>query len=191
MIDRAVTRVPRRPHRRLTLQLALLALGSFGFGFALVPLYDVFCALTGYGDRTALRTPVAVVEAPAEGRSVTVEFVANLASFGSFEFRPAAAEIQVQPGRLYETTFFARNLTGRDTIAQAVPSIAPGRATAYFHKTECFCFTPQAFARGEGRDMPVRFIVDPKLPADVDRITLAYAFYGQSQLAAASLNTNR
>lgn len=173
----------KRPHRSLTLQLTLMALGSFAFGFALVPLYDVLCAVTGYGDRTALETPAAVVEAPDTKRSVTVEFMANLASNGSFEFRPAKPEMKIQPGRLYETTFFARNLTGRDTIAQAVPSIAPGRATAYFRKTECFCFTPQAFARGEGRDMAVRFIVDPKLPADVDRITLAYVFYGQSQLA--------
>jgi cytochrome c oxidase assembly protein subunit 11 len=191
MSEPAARRESRRPHRSLTLQLTLMALGSFAFGFALVPLYDVLCALTGYGDRTALETPATVVEAPDATRSVTVEFMANLASNGSFEFRPTKAEIKVQPGRLYETTFFARNLTGRDTIAQAVPSIAPGRATAYFRKTECFCFTPQAFARGEGRDMAVRFIVDPKLPADVDRITLAYAFYGQSQLAASSLSANR
>ena len=183
MTEPATSSAAKRPHRRLTLQLTLMALGSFAFGFALVPLYNVLCAVTGYGDRSALETPAAVVEAPDTTRSVTVEFVANLANNGSFEFRPARAEMQIQPGRLYETTFFARNLTGRDTVAQAVPSIAPGRATAYFRKTECFCFTPQAFARGEGRDMAVRFIVDPKLPGDVDRITLAYVFYGQSQLA--------
>jgi cytochrome c oxidase assembly protein subunit 11 len=191
MSDPAVARSPRRPHRVLTLQLTLFALGSFAFGFALVPLYNVLCSLTGYGDRSVLRTPAVVVEAPDASRSVTVEFVANLASYGSFEFRPTKSQMQVHPGRLYETTFFARNLTGRDTIAQAVPSIAPGRATAYFRKTECFCFTPQAFARGEGRDMAVRFIVDPKLPADVDRITLAYAFYGPSQVAATAAAVNR
>lgn len=180
-----------RAHRSLTLRLCLMALGSFAFGFALVPLYDVFCALTGIGDRDALVTPATVIEAPDASRSVTIEFVANLPSHGSFEFRPAAAEMRVQPGRLYETAFFARNLTGRDTVAQAVPSVVPSRATAFFRKTECFCFTPQHFAKGEGRDMTVRFIVDPKLPADVDRITLAYAFYGQSQLSASTLATNR
>ena len=172
-----------RPHRALVLKLALMTLGSFAFGFALVPLYDVFCSVTGIGSRTALRTPAAVTTAPDEKRSVTVEFVANLASNGSFEFRPAQAQMSVHPGQLYETTFFARNLTGRDTVAQAVPSIAPGRASAYFRKTECFCFVPQAFARDEGRDMTVRFSIDPKLPADVDRITLAYSFYGRSQLS--------
>jgi cytochrome c oxidase assembly protein subunit 11 len=160
-----------------------MTLGSFAFGFALVPLYDVFCSVTGYGSRSALQRPAAVVGAPDEKRSVTVEFVANLASNGSFEFRPAIAQMRVHPGQLYETTFFARNLTGRETVAQAVPSIAPGRASAYFRKTECFCFVPQRFAKNEGRDMVVRFSIDPKLPADLDRITLAYVFYGRSQLS--------
>ncbi|HSC06501.1 MAG TPA: cytochrome c oxidase assembly protein, partial [Steroidobacteraceae bacterium] len=145
-----------RPHRALVLKLGLMTLGSFAFGFALVPLYDVFCSVTGIGSRTALRTPAAVVAAPDEQRSVTVEFVANLASSGSFEFRPALAQMRVHPGQLYETTFFARNLTGRETVAQAVPSIAPQRASGYFRKTECFCFVPQRFAKDEGRDMTVR-----------------------------------
>jgi cytochrome c oxidase assembly protein subunit 11 len=168
-----------------------MVLGSFAFGFALVPLYDVFCALTGAGNRGALTTPVVAVEVPDASRRITVEFVAILPNHGSFEFRPVAAEIRVQPGRLYQTAFFARNLTGRDTVAQAVPSVAPSRAAAFFHKTECFCFTPQHFAKEEGRDMMVRFIVDPKLPADTDRITLAYVLYGQSQLTASSLATVR
>jgi cytochrome c oxidase assembly protein subunit 11 len=185
------SRVSARAHRSLTLSLCLMVLGSFTFGFALVPLYSVFCALTGVGDRAVLTTPAVAVEAPDASRSITVEFVANLPSHGSFEFRPTVAEMQVQPGRLYETAFFARNLTGRDTVAQAVPSMVPSRATAFFRKTECFCFTPQHFAKGEGRDMTVRFIVDPMLPADVDRITLAYVFYGRSQLTTTSQTTNR
>ena len=85
--------------------------------------------------------------------------------------------MQVQPGRLYEAKFLARNLTGQATWAQAVPDVAPSKATAYFRKTECFCFTPQQFAVDETRDMPVRFFVDPALPKHVDRITLAYTFY--------------
>jgi len=83
----------------------------------------------------------------------------------------------VVPGRLYEAKFFAANETGRATWARAIPDIAPSSATPYFHKTECFCFTPQQFAVGEGRDMSVRFFVDPALPKHVDRITLAYTFY--------------
>jgi len=173
----------KRANRSLTLRLSLMALGSFAFGFALIPLYDVFCQVTGVGSNSVLKSPAKVVEAPDANRSVTIEFVANLPSNGSFEFRPSSNTMTVHPGKLYETTFFARNLTGKETMAQAVPTVAPSRAAAYFRKTECFCFTPQHFARDEGRDMSVRFIVDPKLPPGVDRITLAYVFYGQQQLA--------
>src|SRR5689334_6140268 len=126
-----------------------MALGSFAFGFALVPLYDVLCKVTGASDPQALVTPAKVTEAPDESRTVTVEFVTSLASNGSFEFRPEVAEMKVHPGKLYEAEFFARNLTGHDTVAQAIPDIAPGRATAFFRKTECFCFTPQPFAKDE------------------------------------------
>ena len=88
--------------------------------------------------------------------------------------------MQVHPGKLYEAFFTAKNLTGHDTVAQAVPNIAPGKAASYFRKTECFCFTPQAFRKDEERTMPVRFIVDRQLPAYMDRITLAYTFYDRS-----------
>jgi cytochrome c oxidase assembly protein subunit 11 len=172
----------RSDHRRLTLKLLGIALGSFAFGFALVPLYDVFCEITGYGNRKDLGRAATVIEAPDASRTVTVEFVADLASVGVFEFRPTVGSMQVNPGKLYETTFVAVNLTGRDTVAQAVPNVAPSKAGAYFRKTECFCFTPQRFARDEERAMPVRFIIDPQLPAYVDRITLAYTFYDQSTL---------
>jgi cytochrome c oxidase assembly protein subunit 11 len=174
----------RKPaHRALVLRLCAFALGSFAFGFAMVPLYNAFCRLVGVDDRAALTTAAAVREAPQPARTVTVEFVANLPTNGSFEFRPAVTSMRVHPGKLYETSFYARNLTGHDTVAQAVPSIAPGRMAAYFHKTECFCFTPQRFHKDEGRDMTVRFIVDPALPSDTDRLTLAYVFYRQPQLA--------
>jgi len=92
--------------------------------------------------------------------------------------------MRVHPGKLYDTHFYARNLTGGASVAQAVPSIAPGIAARYFRKTECFCFSPQKFAAGEAREMPVRFIVDPQLPANVDKLTLSYAFYDTTQTAA-------
>jgi cytochrome c oxidase assembly protein subunit 11 len=169
-------------HRRLTVALSLLSLGAFGFGFALVPLYDLLCAVTGYGDRKELTRASAVtttVDASAVdvSRLVTVEFVANLPTVGSWQFTPEVHSMQVHPGRLYEANFIARNQTGQTTWAQAVPNVAPSKATAFFRKTECFCFTPQQFAAGESKHMPVRFFVDPALPRHVDRITLAYTFY--------------
>ena len=171
------TQPPQDSHRRLALKLAGVALGAFAFGFALVPLYDVLCSVTGVADKRALERASVVTEHPDENRTVTIEFMAALPTVGSWEFRPVVRSMTVHPGRLYSAEFIARNLTGRDTFAQAVPDVAPSKAASYFRKTECFCFTPQHFASGEQRSMPVRFFVDPALPHYVDRITLAYTFY--------------
>jgi len=174
----------RGANRRLHGSLWLFVAGSFAFGFALVPLYRVLCTVTGIGDQKTLSqraaAPVAatgVQGGAADDRIVTVEFLTSLPGVGNWEFRPLQGTMQVHPGRLYEAHFSARNLTGHDTTAQAVPSIAPSQASAWFHKTECFCFTPQHFNTGEERSMPVRFFIDKALPANVDRVTLSYTFY--------------
>jgi cytochrome c oxidase assembly protein subunit 11 len=164
----------------MTWKLLAIAAGSFGFGFALVPLYNVLCSVTGYGDQTKLLQKVTAIEQPQLNRSVTVEFLADVASSGTFEFRPVVRTVTVHPGQLFTAQFYARNLSGRDTIAQAVPNIAPSEVAAYFHKTECFCFSPQHFKLDEARNMPVRFIIDPALPGHIDLITLAYTFYDES-----------
>ena len=174
----------RRANRKLVLGLVLMTAGSFAFGWALVPLYDVFCRAVGIGNAEAKAGPTVAREQVDPNREITVEFVASPASVGSFEFRPLVASMRVHPGKLYATEFFARNLTSGASVAQAVPSISPNGTARYFHKTECFCFTPQKFRVGEGRDMPVRFIVDPELPANVDKITLAYTFYDTTQNAS-------
>ena len=170
----------RRANRNMTWKLVAMAAGSFAFGFALVPLYNVLCSVTGYGDQSKLRERVVAIEHPQLDRTVTVEFLANVASAGTFEFRPVVRTVEVHPGQLFTAQFFAHNLTGRNQVAQAVPNIAPSSVAAYFHKTECFCFAPQHFALGEGRAMPVRFIIDPRLPRHIDMITLAYTFYDES-----------
>ena len=167
-------------NRKLTLKLLGFALGSFAFGFALVPLYDVLCDLTGFGNQKALAEQRLTVEAPDDSRTITVDFIADLPSVGNWEFRPLVSSMQIHPGRLYSTEFMAHNLTGKNTVAQAVPNIAPGQAAGYFRKTECFCFTPQKFAVNEARPMAVRFVVDPAIPHSVDRITLSYTFYDES-----------
>jgi cytochrome c oxidase assembly protein subunit 11 len=164
-------------HKSLVLKLALVSLGAFGFGFALVPLYDVFCKVIGAGSREELVTAAALPASVDESRTVLVDFVAMLPSVGSWQFRPEVRSIEVHPGRLYEANFLAVNQTGRDSWAQIVPDVAPSSATQYFRKTECFCFTPQHFAADEEKRMPVRFFVDPALPKHVERITLAYTFY--------------
>ena len=176
----------QRRNRALTGKLWLFVAGSFAFGFALVPLYRVLCQVTGFGDQKLLTEAVAApiraanaagAASVASERTITVEFMANLPTVGNWEFRPSQATLQVHPGQLYEASFVARNLTGHDTVAQAVPNIAPGEAAAWFHKTQCFCFSPQAFKRGQERVLPVRFFIDRALPVYVDRVTLSYTFY--------------
>jgi cytochrome c oxidase assembly protein subunit 11 len=164
-------------HRALVIKLGAVVVGAFAFGFALVPLYDVICSVVGYGDKRGLTQATAFAAQADESRVVTIEFLANLPTVGSWEFKPTVQSMQVHPGRLYEADFMARNLTGHATLAQAVPDVAPSKVAAFFRKTECFCFTPQQFAVGEEKKMPVRFFVDPAIPAYVDRITLSYTFY--------------
>jgi len=174
----------KRANARLTGRLALMTLGSFAFGFALVPLYDVMCTITGFGNlKTLARASDVAPQVADESRTVTVEFIADLPNVGSWEFSPVVASMEVHPGKLYETTFVAKNLTGHDTTMQAVPNLSPRSVAGYFHKTECFCFTPQQFSKDEQRPMPVRFIVDRALPQHLDRVTLAYTIYDQSLLA--------
>lgn len=170
----------KQANRRLLRGLWLFAAGSFAFGFALVPLYAVLCSLTGYGDRGELsRASVAQAAtiSAATDRTVTVEFLSSVPTFGEWEFHAETPSLKVQPGRLYEAKFYARNLRSQAVTGQAVPDISPGQATPYFHKTECFCFTPQQFGPEEGRELVVRFSVDSQLPANIDRLTLAYGMF--------------
>ena len=166
----------RRSHLSLTLRLAALAVAMFGFGFLLVPFYYLVCEITGIGGR-----PSAVAaEAPLTedvSRRITVEFVALVNEYAPWEFRPETTVLEVEPGRLYDVKFFARNLTDRHLIGQAVPSIAPAEGAKYFRKTECFCFRAQEFEAAESRDLAVQFYLDPALPKYVDRVTLSYTMF--------------
>ena len=171
----------------LTGKLLVMAVAMFGFGFLLVPIYDVFCEITGLNGKTT-NYAEAASEAPDLDRLVTVEFTGTVNQGGPWEFRPEQARMQVHPGKLYATTFYARNLADANVAGQAVPSVTPGQAAAYFRKTECFCFTRQEFAGGEARDMPLRFIVDPDLPQHVETVTLAYTMFATATVAAADSN---
>jgi cytochrome c oxidase assembly protein subunit 11 len=169
------TPAPRAPDRSLTRGLVLMAAGSFAFGFALVPLYDVICEAAGIRVNDA-PSQARVSEAGA-GREVTLEFVSMLPEGSAFELEPATSSMVLQPGRLYEARFRIRNLSTVPVVAQAIPRVSPARTSRYLQKTECFCFTPQEFAASEEREFTVRFIVAPDLPRQVDRMTLAYSMY--------------
>lgn len=172
-------------NNRSFVRVAVVAVAMFGFGYLLVPLYDVFCEITGLNGKTG-RVDEAAVAAryePDLSREVTVQFVANNNLGMPWEFTPAVTSMKVHPGKVYTTAFTARNPTSRDTVGQAVPSVAPGKASRYFNKTECFCFNQQPLAAGESKDMPLRFIVDPNLPKDVSILTLAYTVFDVTKVA--------
>ena len=158
---------------------------AFGFTFSLVPLYRIACEKV-FGIRLE-QGPVAATRAQADpnGRWVTVQFDGGVNSKLPWKFAPEQRSMQVQVGRQYQALYFARNAADRAIVGSAVPSVAPARASGYFNKTECFCFTAQTLAAGESRDMPVRFIVDPSLPAGVKTITLSYTFYKNEAMTAA------
>ena len=159
-----------------------MTVAMFGFGFLLVPLYDVFCDITGFGGRTNAEA-VAVVEAPDMNREIRVEFVTTVNSYALFEFAADTDSMMVHPGKMYYATFTAKNLAGEFKIAQAAPSVAPGSAAEHFTKVECFCFTSQEFLAGEERALPLQFIVSPNLPNYIDTITLQYTFFDTASVA--------
>ncbi len=165
-------------HKLVAAKMLALAIGMFGFGYAMVPMYDIICEITGLNGKTG-RVSVAEAreQAAAEDRWITVEFVANVNSSGSWEFRPNVKQMKVKVGDLNKATYFAKNLSSQDVVGQASPSVSPSAAAPYFNKTECFCFTRQEFEAKATKDMPLTFIIDPKLPINIDRVTLSYTFF--------------
>ena len=172
-------------NRRLVASLLVIVVGAFGFGYALVPLYDVFCEITGFGGRTNTQA-AQVEEKPDFSREVRIEFMTTVNSYAPFEFASDADSMTVNPGRMYFATFTAKNLTEDDKVAHAVPSVAPVAAAEHFVKIECFCFNSQEFLAGEEKAMPLQFIVDPDLPEYVDTITLGYTFFDTTEVASSN-----
>ena len=173
--------------RRTVRKLLLATVAMFGFGYALVPLYDVFCTITGLNGKTG-RTNVEAAAAKSvdTDRLVTVEFVTSTDAGVPWQFKPVVKKVQVHLGEMKEVEFIARNQSNRAVTGQAVPSVAPGKAARFFKKTECFCFTRQRLAAWEEKRMPVRFIVDPALPQSVTTVTLSYTFFNVPETAAAN-----
>lgn len=165
------------------LKLLGVSLAAFAFTFSLVPLYRIACEKV-FGIRLE-QGPGQVASASAKvARTVTVQFDGGVNSKLPWAFHPEQLTMQVVPGEVNEALYFARNDSQNAIVGSAVPSVAPARASGYFTKTECFCFTAQTLQPGESRDMPVRFIVDQDLPADVKTITLSYTFFKNDAMTA-------
>ncbi len=177
----AVSPPPQTTAKRLALRLALIPLVMFGFGFALVPLYDLLCQITGLGGRTN-SVPMNLVATadpttPTVAREIVVEFIANVPADATWDFVPEVARMTVIPGEFYRVNYVAKNRRNYPTAGQAVPSVAPGLAARHFQKIQCFCFERQEFAAQEERVMPVAFRVDPQVDPKTQVITLSYTFF--------------
>jgi len=176
-------------NRRTGLKLTAVALGMFVFGYALVPLYDVICDVTGLNGKTG-RAEATVRNKVDQDRWVTVEFTGNTMSGLPWEFRSLQKSMRVHPGELSVAYYEARNTASEAITGQAVPSVAPNKAAMHFKKVECFCFSQQQLKAGEYKKMPVRFVVSTDLPKEVNTVTLSYAFFNADQVSAKKYGGN-
>jgi len=174
-----------KANKKVLNRLVLIAAIMFGFGFAMAPLYEAFCQAFGFNGRFVdiqdgsydSSAKVANITEVDKSRTVTVQFTASRNQNLNWEFRAMENTVKVNPGEIRVVKYYAKNLTDKTVIAQAVPSISPGQASKYLNKIECFCFTQQTFKPGEAREMPLRFVVDPALPGKISTLTLAYTFF--------------
>jgi cytochrome c oxidase assembly protein subunit 11 len=168
-------------NRRMVGKLAVIAVGMFAFGYALVPIYQHICEALGInilavGEKQVPGTSrVAANTQVDRTRTITVEFDAN--ARGPWQFKPAQASLTVHPGELATVMYEFQNVQDRKMAAQAIPSYAPRNAAAHFNKLECFCFNQYVLEPGEKKQWPVAFVIDPRLPRDVTTITLSYTFF--------------
>jgi cytochrome c oxidase assembly protein subunit 11 len=172
-------------NRAVVRRLLVVAVAMFGFGYLMVPLYEVFCEVTGIREIMRADQPVVNTQVDAS-RTVRLELDGNLRNL-PWQFHPKQPVVDVHPGELKQVVYEVVNTTDRPVTGQAVPSYAPQLAANYFRKLECFCFTTQTLAPGERREMPVVLVLDPKLPADVNVVTLSYTFFevaGAAKVAA-------
>ena len=166
---------------KLVRKLVLIVLGMFGFGYALVPIYDVFCDITGLNGKTSSEAIADAVYEVDINREITLEFVTSVNESAPIKFYGEHKKMKIHPGQYYTVNFYAENTTNKKMVARAIPSVTPGLAAEYLKKTECFCFTEQTFEANEKKAMPVRFVVNPELPVRYKTITLAYTFFDNTE----------
>lgn len=164
-------------------KLLIAVAAMFAFGYALVPLYRVYCDLTGRGSVVAVsETEGGAVD---ESRRVTVVFDTNTRNL-PWTFKAKQGKLKVRPGEFTEALFVIENRANRPVVGRAIPSVSPVQAGVHFNKAECFCFVEQALAPGERREVAVRFMVEPELPARFASLTLSYTFFNLEKPAAAA-----
>jgi cytochrome c oxidase assembly protein subunit 11 len=181
-------RVSSNPVVDTVVKLASTAVVMFAFVFVvMVPLYDVLCDALGINGKTNGEAYTAVQAGVDESRTVTIQFVATNNEGMPWDFGPSVTMMKVHPGASNDTVFHARNPLPQAMVAQAIPSVSPARAAAYFHKTECFCFNQQPLDGDTSAEMPLQFIIDRELPGDIHTITLSYTIFDVTDMAKGAI----
>ncbi|WP_150049307.1 MULTISPECIES: cytochrome c oxidase assembly protein [Methylomonas] len=165
---------------KLAKKLVMVAVLMFGFGYALVPIYNVLCEITGQNVKLQEAKEADTAFEVDDKREITVEFITSVNESTPLDFSVETRSLKVRPGQYYTVNFFAKNVLPGAIKAQAIPSISPGLAEEFFKKVQCFCFELQTFQAQEKKVMPVRFVVDPKLPERYKTITLSYTFFDRT-----------
>ena len=166
----------RPSHVKLVGKLVLVAVGMFGFGFAMWPIYNVFCDLTGLGGR-GVKVAEGSVAVEKSDRQIKIRFDATVNSSLPWVFQPQEKSDTIFLGEMSETLYLAMNTTDQAITGHAIYNVTPPEASLYFVKTECFCFTQQLLQANESREMPVYYFVQPDLPEHIKEITLSYTFF--------------
>ena len=164
-------------NRKLLLILLLVVIGMFGFGFAMVPIYNSLCKSLGINGKITEANRSAVSLSQDNNRILKVEFVATNNSSVPWKFNPTVKQVELHPGEMYRLSFYAENKTNHKMTVQAIPSITPGLAAKYLKKTECFCFAQQTLNGHEAMYMPLLFHVDKDIPRNINTITLSYTLF--------------
>lgn len=170
-------------NKRLLWIGVLAACLMFGFGFAMVPLYNVLCKSLGINGKTS---NVAALNASADidtSRTIEVIFVAQTNEKLAWKFYPMVSKITLHPGENRLVKFYAHNQSGHRMTVQAIPSVTPGPAAQYLQKTECFCFTQQTFETDQAEEMPMIFRLDREIPDNVETVTLSYTLFDATRFA--------
>jgi cytochrome c oxidase assembly protein subunit 11 len=156
--------------------MVFAALAMFGFGFVIAPYYDAICEYAGIGGKVKEASKEQTYQVD-QAREITVEFITAVNGKMPLEFRTETTKLKVHPGQYYTVNFYAENTSDKRIVGRAIPSISPVWASVNFKKTECFCFSEQEFEPHKGRQMPVRFVIDPAISADIAEMALAYTFF--------------
>lgn len=169
-------------NKKLVKKLVLVPVAMFCFAFALVPIYNVLCDATGLNGKPSLEAYDPLNVGPIDtSRTITVEFVTTVNEQNPWEFRASKQRVELHPGEVTELSYYVKNLTDKDMVVQAIPSVTPGLASSHLKKIECFCFSRQELPASGERDMPLKFVLSPKIPKHINTLTLSYTLFDQTK----------